>query len=87
METSIQITNIEYTVKVGTDTWKFHNWSNGISIPWANWDKRLRFENSRLWRVKSFHKALSMFIDEVEQSEVTHPSLLSPVSQDVWIEN
>lgn len=71
----ITLTEKTYTVNDSAYTWKFIDGANGISIPWlhGNW---LHFDKSKKWMVKSFHKALWMFLNEIEEKEKEENSTL-----------
>ena len=65
----ITLTEKTYTVKDSAYNRKFVDGANGITIPWThgNW---LHFSDSKKWMVKSFHRALWEFLDEIERGVV-----------------
>lgn len=56
-----------YLVNTWTEKRTFEYWQNGISMPNFRWEYRLQFENSKIQRVKSFYKALWLFLEEIDK--------------------
>jgi hypothetical protein len=56
-----------YLVNTWTEKRTFEWWQNGISMPNFRWEYSLQFENSRIQRVKSFYKALWLFLEEIDK--------------------
>ncbi len=56
-----------YLVNTWTEKRTFEYWQNGISMPNFRWEYKLQFENSKIQRVKSFYKALWLFLEEIDR--------------------